>query len=178
MDNISFEGPVELARNLQGATSRKDFWIELDQALQKTFGHKLFTVLAYAADKDLMMRLYSNQPAINPIGGAKTVTDSFWTRHVLREGKIYVGSTRDDIKSVFSEYEKLWSIGCESVLNIPVRSDGVTVGTLNLLDEAGWYDSSDRSVALLFAQMAVGPLQKFLESIPDGPAPGAKLEHV
>ena len=33
-----------------------------------------------------------------------------------------------------------FSLGCESVLNLPVIFDGRVLGTVNMLHEAGWYD--------------------------------------
>ena len=35
----------------------------------------------------------------------KRVTQSHWTEQVLHRGEIFRGSTREDIKAVFSEYE-------------------------------------------------------------------------
>jgi hypothetical protein len=133
-------------------------WSALERSLTEVFGQRLFTVLAYDAASSRLGRLHSNRPDINPVGGMKRVTQSLWTDHVLQRGEIFIGSTREDIRSVFSEYQVLWGIGCESVLNIPVRKHGVTLGTLNLLGEAGLYDHADLGLALVFAQLAVAPL--------------------
>ena len=114
---------------------------------------------------------------MNPVGGFKRVTQSVWADHVLRRGGMFIGSTREDIKAVFSEYEVLWSIGCESVLNIPVRKNGVTIGTMNLLAGAGQYDHADLRLALVFAQLAVAPLEACLDQLRDLGEPD-HLEHV
>ena len=58
-------------------------------------------------------------------------------------------------RTVFYDYELIWSLGCESVLNMPVRWRGHTAGTLNLLHRAGWYDESDISTTWLFAHLAL-----------------------
>jgi hypothetical protein len=160
------QGLVELsaikrvAGTLQTGRSNQAFWSELERSLTEVFGQRLFTVLAYDADSSRLCRLYSNRQEINPIGGIKRVTQSRWTQQVLQRGEILIGSTREDIKSVFSEYEVLWSIDCESVLNIPVRRRGVTVGTLNLLDAAGKYDHADQELALVFGQLAASTLEE------------------
>jgi len=56
---------------------------------------------------------------------------------------------------VFFDHELILSLGCESVLNVPVAWDGRVLGTINLLHEAGWYDEADVPVALAFAALAV-----------------------
>lgn len=134
-------------------------WNEFERGLTEAFGQKLFTVLAYDESSSRLGRLHSNRLDINPVGGLKRVTQSRWSDQVLRRGEVFIGSTREDIQAVFSEYQVLWSIGCESVLNIPVRKNGVTLGTMNLLGEAGLYDDADLAVALVFAQLAVSPLE-------------------
>ncbi|MEA3087137.1 MAG: hypothetical protein QOC89_4834 [Paraburkholderia sp.] len=148
-----------VARMQQNGGDADLVWPELERSLTEVFGQRLFTVLAYDEASSRLGRLHSNRLDINPIGGLKRVTQSRWSDQVLHRGEIFVGSTREDIKSVFSEYETLWSIGCESVLNIPVRKNGVTLGTLNLLGEAGLYDHADTGAALVFAQLAVAPLE-------------------
>ncbi|WP_233830212.1 GAF domain-containing protein [Paraburkholderia sp. ZP32-5] len=140
-------------------------WHEFERSLTEVFGQRLFTVLAYDQTSSRLGRLHSNRLDINPVGGLKRVTQSRWAAQVLHGGEFFIGSTREDIKSVFSEYELLWSIGCESVLNIPVRKNGVTLGTMNLLGEAGLYDHADLELASIFAQLAVAPLEDQVQRI-------------
>jgi len=140
-------------------------WHEFEQSLTEVFGQRLFTVLAYDARSSRLGRLHSNRLDINPVGGLKRVTQSRWSAQVLQRGEMFVGSSRADIQAVFSEYELLWSIGCESVLNIPVRKNGVTLGTMNLLGEAGLYDHADLETASIFAQLAVAPLEDQVQRI-------------
>ena len=56
---------------------------------------------------------------------------------------------------MFFDYELIWSLGCESVLNMPVRWAGQTLGTLNLLHRAGHYDESHLPQVRLLAALAV-----------------------
>jgi hypothetical protein len=155
----NFQAIERLAAIQQKGGGADSIWSEFERSLMKVFGQRLFTVLAYDEASSRLGRLHSNRLDINPVGGLKRVTQSRWSDQVLRRGEIFVGSTREDIKAVFSEYEVLWSIGCESVLNIPVRKNGVTLGTMNLLGEAGLYDHADIGLALVFAQLAVSPLE-------------------
>jgi hypothetical protein len=172
------DGVARLAALLQaGKTEPADIWKAFDTELAATYGHKLFTILSYDPVRQLMVRVHSNQLEFNPIGGAKRVTESPWSRQVLKESRMLVGSNREDIKAVFSEYEKLWGIGCESVLNIPVLAGGVTIGTLNLLDGPGHYDQADLDLALVYAQLASDPLSKYLANTPLD-IDDSQLEHV
>lgn len=167
-----------LAVALQGSVGSEECWKEFEQALGTAYGHILFTVSAFDLKAGLLLRLHSNRPEVNPVGGVKSVTDSFWTRRVLLEGQIYVGSDQADIQSVFSEYRKLALIGCDSVLNIPVRKAAVTLGTINLLGAAGQYDRVNKATALVFAALAAGPLTEALSSEDFEPAGDSGIERV
>lgn len=111
----------------------------LDQALAAEPGHILFTVLLHHPEQRESERFYSNMPDAYPVGGRKPVTDHPWMQQVIRAGRPYIGRTRADIQYVFHDYELIWSLGCESVLNMPVRWAGETVGTVNLLHRSEYY---------------------------------------
>ena len=98
-------------------------------------------------------------PGAYPVGGRKPVTDSAWMQQVIFGGRPYIGRTREDIREVFFDYELIWSLGCESVLNLPVRWDGRVLAVLNLLHASGWYNDVDPGALLPLAQLAVPALQ-------------------
>ena len=127
----------------------------IDAALAATTGHILFTILVHHVALKQSERFYSNMPTEYPVGGRKPVTTSPWMQSVMFEGVPYIGRTKDDIKDVFYDYELIWSLGCESVLNMPVRWNGQTWGTLNLLHRAGWYTKVDIDNVRLFAELAL-----------------------
>jgi hypothetical protein len=127
----------------------------LDQALGAVIGHRLFTLLRYHAESGESERLYTNQPAAYPVGGRKALNPTPWSQRVLRDHTPYLGRTAEDIRAVFFDHELIASLGCASVLNLPVVWDGWILGTLNLLHEAHWYDEGDVPVGLAFAALAV-----------------------
>jgi hypothetical protein len=127
----------------------------VDAALAATTGHILFTILIHHPGLKESERFYTNMPDAYPVGGRKPVTDRPWMQSVIGDGVPYLGRTREDIKEVFFDYELIWSLGCESVINMPVRWQGQTLGTLNLLHRAGWYDESDFAITRLFAHLAL-----------------------
>ena len=98
-------------------------------------------------------------PKEYPVGGRKPVNDHPWMQRVLGQGIPYIGRTREDIKEVFFDYELIWSLGCESVLNLSVCWDGRVLAVLNLLHESGWYNDVDPGALLPLAQLAVPALQ-------------------
>lgn len=127
----------------------------VDRAMGEAIGHKLFTILIHHPGLRQSERFYSNQPGAYPVGGRKPVTDAPWMQRVIQGGEIFIGYSDDDIKSVFFDHELIRSLGCESVLNVPVRWRGQTLGTLNLLHEAGWYRPADEAVARAIAHLAL-----------------------
>jgi hypothetical protein len=127
----------------------------LDHATKAAIGHRLFTVLRFHADTGESERLYTNQPTAYPVGGRKALNPTFWTEHVLVGRRPYIGRTAEDIRAVFFDHALIASLGCASVLNVPVVWAGQVLGTLNLLHEAQWYGDDDLPLALTFAGLAV-----------------------
>ena len=127
----------------------------LDRALAASPGHILFTILVHHPGLRQSERFYSNMPLEYPVGGSKPVTDSAWMKTIVERGEPYIGRTREDIKEVFYDHELIWSLGCESVLNLPVRWRGQTVATLNLLHRAGFYHEGHVAMVRLAAHLAL-----------------------
>ncbi|WP_369721400.1 MULTISPECIES: GAF domain-containing protein [unclassified Bradyrhizobium] len=143
----------------QGRPDQPDaLFAALDEALKSAIGHKLFTILTYDDDSGEAARVYSNLPGPYPAGGRKRLAPGPWTEAVLDRGEAYIGRTQHDLRNVFSDHELIASLGCASVLNMPVRWRGRTVGSLNLLHEADWYGEDDVAVCLPFAQLALPAL--------------------
>jgi transcriptional regulator with GAF, ATPase, and Fis domain len=130
----------------------------LDQALKSAIGHKLFTILTYDGETGEAARVYSNLPGPYPTGGRKRLAPGPWTEAVLDRGEAYIGRTDADLRAVFPDHELIASLGCASVLNMPVRWRGRTLGSLNLLHEAHWYGEDDVAASLPFVQLALPAL--------------------
>lgn len=132
----------------------------LGASVEGAIGYLLFTVLVHDSAEKTMRRIYSTRPDINPVGGTKPITDSDWMKQVLLRGEPYIGYTREYLKSVFFDYELLWSIGCGSVLNMPVVWSGTVLGSLNMLHQAGWYNEGHLTMARLLAQLTAPALMR------------------
>ncbi len=133
-----------------GATFRA-----IDTGMGATIGHKLFTIMVYHPDLQQAERVYSTQPAVYPVAGRRPTAEFPLKQRLLVEGERYIGRDADDLRGAFSDHDLIFSLGCESVLIMPVLWRGQTWGTLNLLHEAYWYSEADVALARLFAQLAL-----------------------
>jgi transcriptional regulator with GAF, ATPase, and Fis domain len=151
--------PIPYITAVSGALRQRDqpraVFAALDHALASVLGHKLFTLLMYHPDQAQSERCYTNQPIAYPVGGRKPITPSPWTESLFQHHRPYIGHTAEDIREVFPDHELIASLGCASVLNVPIVWSDRTLGTMNLLHEAHWYDDGDVSIARVFAALAV-----------------------
>ena len=136
----------------------------LDAAMGHAIGHKLFTILVIHPGARESQRYYSNMPGEYPVGGRKPINQTHWFASVLDAGKPYIGRTYEDIADVFFDHVLIRSLGCESVLNVPVRWNGASIGTINLLHQAHWYSEADIGAAQSFAALAVPGLLSVIEA--------------
>ncbi len=130
----------ELAAAHERADQPEATFKALDAALARSPGHILFTILVHHPSLKQSERFYSNMPEAYPVGGRKPVTDSPWMKQVVFGGQPWICHNRDDVREAFYDYELIGSLGCEGMLNMPVRWRGQTLGTLNLSHKAGHYN--------------------------------------
>ena len=109
-------------------------------------GVKLFTLMTHDARNGVASRIYSNMPEAYPVSGTKPANETDWSRQVIGEKRTFVANDIDGIAAVFSDHELIRSLGCESVINVPVVVGGTVLGTINCLHEAGHY-TPDRVTA-------------------------------
>lgn len=148
---------AEAASRALGATPQPEAGLRaLDQALAQAVGHKLFTVLVLNWDKKENQRYYSNQPQAYPVGGSKPIIEKGWFyEQVVVAGQPQIQRSAEDIVRAFPDHALIRSLGCESSVNYPLRFAGRTIGSLNLLHEAGWYTEADYPALQVFAGLAL-----------------------
>lgn len=117
--NVSFKALYELVNNLVGI--------------------KLFTMTTFDIPNATAERIFSNMPNEYPISGIKPIIKSDWTEIVLDKGEDFVANNINDIAKVFSDYEIIDNLGCQSVINLPVIVDGNLLGTMNCLHEENYF---------------------------------------
>lgn len=113
---------------------------------EERVGVKLFTLMSFDAETGVAARFYSNMPDAYPVSGTKPVNTTDWSRQVLAEHRTFVANDIEAIAEVFYDHELIKSLGCESVINVPIVIDGSVAGTINCLHEAGFY-TDDRIAA-------------------------------
>jgi hypothetical protein len=114
-------------------------WIALETLARKLIGAKLFTTMAVDMKNEVARRAYTSDPVSYPISGTKAIRYDSWFDIVHRERKSFVANTIEDIAEVFPDYELINSLGCQSVINIPVEVGGELLGTVNCLNVAHHY---------------------------------------
>lgn len=130
-------------------------WLECQHAFAAFYDFTLFTVLCYDAKSSLLVRLFSNNETINPLGGKKRAITSKWSETVLLKGEVLIAPDKAALMDIFPDAPYLISHGCECVLNIPVKYQDRVIGTINMLHKEHSYDDADLSPALILSQMLV-----------------------
>ncbi len=93
-----------------------------------------------------------------PLGGCFEIgAFPLWPR-LLSGGRPFIGRTAADIRENFLDHTVILSLGCESVLNMPVRWQGRTLGALSLLHERHWYSDADLPLVRLVAHLLLPAL--------------------
>lgn len=130
-----------------GRAGQPDVAFDALRALaQEIVGAKLFTVMTADRAQRVNARVYSNMPDAYPVSGTKPANETDWSRQVIDEKKTFVANDIEGIAAVFGDWELIRSLGCESVMNVPILLDGEVAGTINCLDVAGHY-TADRVAA-------------------------------
>jgi hypothetical protein len=114
-------------------------WIALGTLARKVIGAKLFTTMTVDMQHELARRAYTSDPVSYPASGTKPIRYDSWFEIVHKERKSFVANTIEDIAKVFPDYELINSLGCQSVINIPVEVGGELLGTVNCLDVTNHY---------------------------------------
>lgn len=114
-----------------------------DRICQDRFGHRLFTLLAWAPETNDVQRLHSSRPAEYVLGARKAMGPTQWGEKVLKGGETWLGRNAADIRWAFPDHELILSLGCEACLNTPVLFDGRVLGAVSVLGPAGAYDDAD-----------------------------------
>lgn len=116
-------------------------WRALDHFAAAIAGHRLFTATVVDTVAGLVRRSYSNMPADYPTSGTKPLHGNTgdWFETVMVQRRTFVANTIEDIAKVFPDHALIASLGCGSVVNLPVVLEDRLVATINLLDATGHY---------------------------------------
>lgn len=131
----------------------------LEQAMQEAIGHRLFTIMRHDRLRARNRRVYSSDPAAYPVSAGKPVDWAHpWARRLLVEGRAWIARDAGDITWAYPDHPKILAMDLASAMNLPVRWNGETIGTVNLLHGAGHYAEADAALGTVFAALALPPL--------------------
>lgn len=103
-------------------------------------GAKLVTLMT--VDDSGAERLWSNMPDVYPVSGRKPLNESYWSDVVMRDQQTFVANSIDKIAEVFPDHPLILSLGCESVMNLPIIVAGHVMGTINCLAGPGYWTTA------------------------------------
>ena len=129
-------------------------------------GAKLVTISTIDVDEDRMIRVYSTDPESYPVGGRdeplREGDHDPWYDLVVVQQQPWVSFDVAHLRANFSDHELIESLGCGAIINVPVVHEGVTIGSINLLDADGAYDQSSVDAATMLGARIV-PILASLE---------------
>jgi hypothetical protein len=130
-------GAFDLA--ISKATTAEACWQALEHLSTALAGHKLFTVTTVDMAAELARRVYTNDAAAYPVSGTKPIHRDRWFDIVHGQKRTFVANTIADIATLFPDHEQIASLGCGSVINLPVVLADDLAATINLLHEEHYY---------------------------------------
>jgi transcriptional regulator with GAF, ATPase, and Fis domain len=130
-----------------GAATRPDAAFDALLALTRAIvGVRLFTVMTVDMDRMLARRTYTSDPENYPCSGTKPVEMNRWFEVVHSRREMFVANTLAEIAEVFPDHALIGSLGCGSVVNLPIVLGGQLVATMNILDLEHHYSPERISV--------------------------------
>ena len=127
---------------ISDAASADEAFSALEALAKAIAGHKLFTVMTVDMKTGLARRAYSSDAIHYPASGTKPITPNAWFDIVHGKRRTFIANTIEDIAAVFPDHELIASLGCGSVINLPVVVEGDLVATINLLDAPHRYTAA------------------------------------
>lgn len=132
---------------LAAATTPEVAYAALHRLASALVGAKLFTVMTVDMTAGLARRAYTSDLESYPATGTKPIEMNAWFEIVHGRHEMFVANTLADIAKVFGDHELIGSLGCGSVVNLPILREGRLVATVNLLDVEEHY-TDDRVAAI------------------------------
>ncbi len=136
------------------------FFAAIDALVERTIGHRLFTIMRLHAAAMEVERVYSSNLAAYPVGGRKKKRGTPWGEVVLDRGELFVARDAEAVKRAFDDYQLIFSLGVGAIMNVPISFDGERLGTMNISHEAGWFTEADADVGRAIGALLVPALMR------------------
>ncbi len=127
----------------------------VDALVQRTIGHKLFTIMRFHEATTEVERVHSSNPQAYPIGGRKLKRGTRWGQAVLDRGEVFIARDAEEVRRTFDDHALIFSLGVESIMNVPIGFRGKRLGTMNISNQANWFRPEDAEAGRLIAALLV-----------------------
>ena len=111
----------------------------LQRLVQAVVGAKLFTVMQVDMSAGVSRRSFSSDPVAYPVSGTKPINYGPWFDLVHKQRAYYVANTIEDISKLLFDHELINSLGCQSIVNMPVFIGDEMLGAVNMLNVEGYF---------------------------------------
>ncbi|MGJ8530293.1 hypothetical protein [Maritalea sp.] len=120
-------------------------------------GFKLLTIMELDFDAGLARRSFSSNQTVYPSGGKmpgeyKPMIQNQWYQDVVVDQRPYLANRTSEMGDQFPDLSVIESLGCGSIVNVPVVKDGKTVSVINILHEEGYFTPKRYEAACALAQ--------------------------
>ena len=159
MSNIQI-AIAEFDAELPRAATLDQMWMALHNLYATTVEFKLFTITAMDIEQGLAHRSFTSDPGAYPVSGTKPIQFDDWFDIVHHQQRLFVANTIADIAKVFPDHQKIWSLGCGSVVNVPIVVNANLVATVNILDVEHHY--TPERVELIQSYLVQPALETYL----------------
>ncbi len=127
----------------------------VDALVQRAIGHRLFTLMRFHEATMEVERVHSSNTRAYPVGGRKPKRGTPWGQVVLDQGEVFIARDADEVRRAFDDHALIFSLGIESIMNVPIGFCGRRLGTMNIANEAHWFREEDAEAGRLIAALLV-----------------------
>lgn len=138
----------------------------LEQQLAHWVGHRHMTALLYDLECGEAERVFSSDPATYPATGRKPFTQGPIMMRVRDTARPYVAIDRRALIRDFPDHQKIFAMGCESLVNLPLIVGGAVIGQVNLLHEQDFYTQEKVELAMSFVSITSTELSGLIANQP------------
>lgn len=154
-DRLTIADLAELYEKAAGAPDAKALYRAVDAVVKRRIGHELFTIMRIYEGGEEVERVYSSNETAYPVRGRKVKKGTHWGDKVLGRGEIHIARDKEEVKRAFADYELIWSLGVESIMNVPISFRGRQLGTMNVSGKAHQYGEDEARAARAIAAYLV-----------------------
>ena len=116
------------------------------------FGVRLFSVLLWSPERQEILRVYSSNHDLYPLGIWKPMGRTPWGDKLLKGGEPVKCHDEAELRWAFPDADLLVSMDCIANLSAPVLADGQVLGVVSISERSGGYRDDDLALFHRLAQ--------------------------